>query len=166
MANLFSYSRIFLAILFTYLIYQSQAVPAFLVLSLAATTDYLDGYFARKLNQVSDFGTMLDPVADRILIISVCLALLIKFWQPSFKLAAIVLICREVLVSLGYFWLKNKGVVIRVSRLGKVSTAFVFISFVITFILPKQGIYLLLAAIGLYFISTLAYVFEARRKIV
>jgi len=165
MANLISYSRIFLAFLFVYLVMQAHTWPAIFVMSLAAVTDYLDGQVARRFNNVTSFGALLDPIADRIFVLSVCLALYIKFDQGLIKLVIVSLVGREILISQGFYWLKMKGIVLEVSRFGKISTAFVFISFVVTFVLPKLGIYLLLAASGLYWISALDYTLKAWRKL-
>ncbi|WP_204278075.1 CDP-alcohol phosphatidyltransferase family protein, partial [Escherichia coli] len=70
------------------------------VYALAAITDYLDGYVARTYAQSSALGRMLDPIADKLLI-SACLLMLaasggIRDWTLW---AAIVILCREILVS-------------------------------------------------------------------
>lgn len=166
MANLLSYSRILLAILFVYLVSSARLHVAFVVMSIAAITDYLDGYVARKTNSVTAFGAILDPIADRIFVLCLCVALVIKYWQePLFQLASALLAARELFVAIGFLWFKRKGIKIAVTRLGKVATAFVFIAFVVIFILPKLGIYLLLAAIAVYMVSALDYATKAWRQI-
>ena len=162
MANLLSYSRIFLAFFLVYLIIQAQSWPAVFVMLIAAVTDFLDGKVARKLGQTTSFGALLDQIADRIFVLSVCLALYIKFDEGLIRLAILLLLAREIIIALGFVWLKLKDIKLEVSRLGKISTAFVFTSFVITFVLPEQGIYLLLAASGLYWLSALNYAVQAR----
>lgn len=158
MANLLSYSRILLAFVLIYLVQTRSLSTALAVIVVAAVTDYLDGFVARKTETISAFGAILDPIADRIFILSLCAALLIRFWQlPLFKLASILLIARESLISLGFLWLKTKSKKMAVTRLGKAATAFVFISFVVVFVLPKVGIYFLVVAITLYWISALDY---------
>jgi cardiolipin synthase len=73
---------------------------ALAVFIAAAVTDYLDGYFARIWNQQSAFGRMLDPIADKLLVASCLLMLaadgIIHGWTLW---AAIVILCREILVS-------------------------------------------------------------------
>lgn len=165
MANLLSYSRILLAFLFVYLVSTTRISIALAVLVLAAITDYLDGFLARKTDTSTSFGAVLDPIADRIFILSLCTALLIKFWQqPLFKLVSVLLITREIFVGLGFLWFKTRGAKLAVTSLGKASTAFVFTSFVVIFVLPKAGIYLLLAATALYLVSSLNYAIDARRQ--
>src|SRR5260370_30083747 len=73
---------------------------ALVIFIAAGVTDILDGYFARSLGQQSSFGRMLDPIADKLLVAS-CLLMLaadetIKGWSLW---AAIVILCREILVS-------------------------------------------------------------------
>jgi CDP-diacylglycerol--glycerol-3-phosphate 3-phosphatidyltransferase len=70
------------------------------IFTLAAVTDFFDGYFARILSQNSSLGSMLDPIADKLLV-SACLMMLvsdgaIRSWSLG---AAIVILCREILVS-------------------------------------------------------------------
>src|SRR6201997_445343 len=89
----------------------------------AAITDFLDGYFARSLGQQSSFGRMLDPIADKLLVSS-CLLMLaadetIKGWSLW---AAIVILCREILVSGLREYLAELRVSVPVTRLAKWKT--------------------------------------------
>ncbi|HEX2652047.1 MAG TPA: CDP-diacylglycerol--glycerol-3-phosphate 3-phosphatidyltransferase [Xanthobacteraceae bacterium] len=90
----------------------------------AAITDFFDGYLARIWQQQSDFGRMLDPIADKLLVGS-CLLMLaatdtIRGWSLW---AAIVILCREILVSGLRQHLAELRVSIPVTRLGKWKTA-------------------------------------------
>jgi len=89
----------------------------------AGITDILDGYFARSLGQQSSFGRMLDPIADKLLVAS-CLLMLaadgtIKGW-PLW--AAIVILCREILVSGLREYLAELRVSVPVTQLAKWKT--------------------------------------------
>jgi len=89
----------------------------------AAITDFLDGYFARSLGQQSSFGRMLDPIADKLLVSS-CLLMLaadetIKGWSLW---AAIVILCREILVSGLREYLAELRVSVPVTTLAKWKT--------------------------------------------
>src|SRR6266404_3360902 len=89
----------------------------------AGVTDILDGYFARSLGQQSSFGRMLDPIADKLLVAS-CLLMLaadetIKGWSLW---AAIVILCREILVSGLREYLAELRVSVPVTRLAKWKT--------------------------------------------
>ena len=90
----------------------------------AGITDFLDGYFARMWGQQSTFGRMLDPIADKLLVAS-CLLMLavdgtIKGWTV---LAAIVILCREILVSGLREYLAELRVSVPVTQLAKWKTA-------------------------------------------
>ncbi len=67
---------------------------------LAGLTDFLDGYFARRWNVTSDFGRMIDPIADKLLVAGclIALAIVVKA-HPLFMIPAIAIIFRDILVS-------------------------------------------------------------------
>ena len=89
----------------------------------AAITDYLDGYYARIWNQQSAFGRMLDPIADKLLVASCLLMLaadgIIHGWSLW---AAIVILCREILVSGLREYLAALRVSVPVTKLAKWKT--------------------------------------------
>ena len=95
---------------------------------LASVTDYLDGYFARKMNLFSNFGRLLDPIADKLIVATVILLLvgsdIISGWHV---IAAIIILCREILVSgLREFLAKTtetKEDLLPVTYLSKIKTA-------------------------------------------
>ena len=94
------------------------------IFTIASVTDYLDGYLARKWQQTSDLGRMLDPIADK-LVVSVALLLLaadgsIAGWTLW---AAIIILCREILVSGLREYLAAVKVSVPVSQLAKWKTA-------------------------------------------
>ena len=97
---------------------------------LAAITDWLDGYLARRLNQTSAFGRFLDPVADKLMV-AAALVVLVQ-WQPSISMAfaAIVIISREITVSALREWMAELGArtSVAVSTVGKYKTAFQMIA--------------------------------------
>lgn len=95
---------------------------------LAAVTDFLDGYLARKLKVTSSFGRFLDPIADKLIVVAAILVLLdagmINGWHT---VAAIIIIGREIFVSGLREFLGGKKVV-HVSILAKIKTALQLIS--------------------------------------
>lgn len=106
---------------------------------LAAVTDWLDGYLARKLNQSSAFGRFLDPVADKLMV-AAALIVLVQ-WQPTIAMAfaAIVIISREITVSALREWMAELGArtTVAVSTVGKYKTAFQMIAITV-FLLNYQ----------------------------
>ncbi len=94
------------------------------IFATAAITDWVDGYLARKLNQVSAFGRFLDPVADKLMVATVFIVLV--HWHNSIwmTLAAVIIISREITVSALREWMAEvgSGKSVAVSMLGKLKT--------------------------------------------
>jgi CDP-diacylglycerol--glycerol-3-phosphate 3-phosphatidyltransferase len=94
------------------------------VFALAAGTDWLDGYLARKLGQSTPLGAFLDPVADKLMV-AVALALLIERYDAAwFTVPAVIIIGREIVISALREWMAELGkrTSVAVSYLGKVKT--------------------------------------------
>ena len=119
--NLLSMSRILAVPIFVILMLEKnplRALIAGIVFSLAAATDWLDGYLARRWGQVTNIGKLLDPVADKILIMSAMVILvevdIIRAW------IAIVFIGREFAVTGLRSIAASEGIVIPAETMGKV----------------------------------------------
>ena len=103
-----------------------------LIFIVGAITDKIDGYLARKNNQITNFGKFLDPIADKILVISAMLILIqmgnLPAWIP-------IIITREVVVS-GYrlIAVQEKGNVIAASKWGKIKTVTQMIAIILAFL--------------------------------
>ncbi len=95
-----------------------------IVYIIAAITDYFDGYIARKLNQISDFGTFLDPISDKIFVASLLL-LLAAFGKIGgiWLLLVMLIFAREFLISGLREFLGSKDVKVPVTNLAKYKTA-------------------------------------------
>ena len=103
-----------------------------IVFAIAGGTDWLDGYLARKLGQLTPFGAFLDPVADKLLV-AVALVLLVELHaSPILAIPAIVIVGREIVVSALREWMAEYSNMrsVAVSNLGKIKTAFQMISIV------------------------------------
>jgi cardiolipin synthase (CMP-forming) len=97
---------------------------AFAVFAAAGITDWLDGYLARIWEQQSTLGRMLDPIADKLLVGAVLMMLVYdRTIDGAAIFAAIIILCREILVSGLREFLAELNVKIRVSRLAKWKTA-------------------------------------------
>jgi len=95
------------------------------IFALAAFTDWLDGFLARKLNQTSRFGAFLDPVADKLMV-AVALILLVEVHHSIWlALPAVVIIGREIAISALREWMAEIGerTQVAVSYIGKIKTA-------------------------------------------
>jgi CDP-diacylglycerol--glycerol-3-phosphate 3-phosphatidyltransferase len=113
-----------LIVLLFYMPYPWADPAAGLLFAAAGITDSLDGYFARRLNQISRLGAFLDPVADK-LIVAVALVLLVsKDPRPLIVLTAAVIIGREITISALREWMAEMGErrKVAVSLIGKYKT--------------------------------------------
>lgn len=98
---------------------------AAMIFALASFTDWLDGYLARKLEQMSPFGAFLDPVADKLLIACTLLLLVGTKDINYITIPAIVIVGREIVISGLREWMAEVGsrASVTVSYIGKVKTA-------------------------------------------
>jgi len=98
-----------------------RLLRAFVVLVIFAATDWLDGYLARRLDQVTQLGKLLDPISDRLLVIVVGVAMILADLIPLW--AVLVLVIRDVIVLGGGIWLVSRGLQAPpVTRVGKAAT--------------------------------------------
>lgn len=94
---------------------------AYILVILAGLTDLLDGYLARKFNIVSDFGALMDPLADKIFVTGTMLVAIEFRLMPAF--IAVLVLCREFMVTGLRTLAAKKQVVISADRWGKLKTA-------------------------------------------
>ena len=99
-----------------------------LLFAFAAITDWLDGYLARSLNQMSSFGAFLDPVADKLMVAAALIVLVNLTYVGT--LVAFIIIGREIAISALREWMAQLGSSksIAVSMLGKIKTTFQMIA--------------------------------------
>ena len=91
---------------------------------LASISDFLDGFIARKWNQESDIGKILDPIADKLLVIISLIILIISFkGNPIIFFSSILIIFREILISGLREITKSSGLILNVTKLSKWKTA-------------------------------------------
>ena len=96
-----------------------------LLFIVAAITDYLDGYLARARNELSAFGRLLDPIADKLLVVSALVIIVAnKVVTPISYIPVVVILCREILVSGLREFLSEVRVGLPVTRLAKWKTGF------------------------------------------
>lgn len=128
--------------LFMVFMYLSQGVAnswqlwvSFAIFIVASLTDYVDGYIARKYNQVSDFGKFLDPLADKLLTI----AAMTMFceWGVVPAWALMIVLTREFAVTGLRLVAVGKGVVIAAGKSGKLKTASTMIGLCVMMAFPQ-----------------------------
>jgi CDP-diacylglycerol--glycerol-3-phosphate 3-phosphatidyltransferase len=101
---------------------ENKNLAATAVFILAAVTDWLDGYMARKLNQMSAFGAFLDPVADKLIVVGALVVLL--HLDRVDALVALIVIGREIAISALREWMAKMGQAksVAVAFIGKLKT--------------------------------------------
>ena len=109
---------------------------------LISSTDFLDGLLARKLNQISDLGAFLDPVADKLMVCTALILLTDYYHTWLITIPSIIIISREILVSALREWMSEIGkrANISVSLIGKSKTFMQMIS--ILFLLFQQPLFI------------------------
>lgn len=138
-----------------------------LVLFIAASlTDTLDGYLARKYNQVTNFGKFMDPLADKLLVCSALICLMDVGKLPSW--AVIVIISREFIISGFRLVASDNGIVIAASWWGKSKTISQMVM-IILMIADFGGVFgtletiLLYVAVILTVVSMIDYIWKNRQ---
>ncbi len=125
--NLLTILRIIVAPIIAILVWREtsngQLIIAFLLFCVAGLTDWLDGYAARKFKIESHLGRILDPIADKVLLACVLLALASHHTRDWLFIApALIIFLREFLISGFREYMSKEGIVINVSKLAKWKT--------------------------------------------
>src|SRR5699024_5369577 len=116
------------------------------VFIIAALTDFLDGYIARKYNLVTDLGKLLDPIADKVLVSTSLILLctvdvfgnIISFGYVFISVATSIILARELLISAVRQIAAAKGVVIQANYFGKIKTVLQDITIVAMIVLKSR----------------------------
>jgi len=172
--NMLSTLRLLLVPVFLWLLIVDQFFVAFLVLMFASFTDWLDGFIARKYNQITSLGKVLDPSADRLFILATLIGLTVNEIIPAWL--AVVIVARDILLLIGYPISASHGYgPLPVHFLGKAAT------FALLYALPlllladvwpsAEAVILPLAwgfaywGIGLYWVAGFVYLAQLRQLI-
>jgi cardiolipin synthase len=123
--NLLSLGRLVLTPVLVWLILTDKTWPAFVLFGAMGVSDYLDGYIARRTNTVTDLGTTLDPVSDRVLAIAGGIALIGSGALPAWL--GIPVLLRDAVLSVVFLALARRGFgKPKVRRVGKTATFALF----------------------------------------
>jgi cardiolipin synthase (CMP-forming) len=123
--NVLSLSRILLVPVFLFLLIEGQDAAALVVLIISSATDFLDGFLARRLHQISRLGQLLDPAADRLYIFAALIGLAVRELVPWWIM--VVVLARDIFMLLLGIILANYGFgPLPVHQLGKVATFCLF----------------------------------------
>ncbi len=163
-------SRIILIPVFIFVVYANPLFGAFIFI-IASLTDFLDGYLARRSGEITKFGIILDPIADKFLVISALIVLVDMARIPAW--IAIVIIVREFMVTGLRVVALSKDILIPAEIGGKIKT-FIQIVAIICLILMRTipnvdlydiGIVLIWIALLLSFFSGIQYTISFWKRI-
>ena len=140
-----------------YLPYAWAPMAAAGVFTLAAITDWFDGYLARKLDQASPFGAFLDPVADKLMVATALVLLVDTYSTFWITVPAGVIIGREIVISALREWMAELGkrANIAVSYVGKVKTALQMLAILVMLAAVPYSVASWVGIAGLYLASVL-----------
>ncbi len=167
-SNLLSMFRLVMAVplwyLFDYLGDPGMRVIIFSVVVIAALTDILDGYLARKFDQVTEFGKIIDPLADKVAMSAIIIKLFVIGVIPPYYF--VMIIARDILIFLGGIFVAQKiGKVLPSNVLGKLTVIVIglVILLIVLGISKDSLIYLSLYGLSiiLIFVSFIGYIIRA-----
>ena len=129
--NILTVARFFLIPFIIYFIVVDQYVMAFIFLTLSGITDILDGFIARKFNFITNFGKLIDPLADKATQLSVLLTLAFKDIIPVWIIIIVAL--KEATMIAGASFLYGKELVVSSRWFGKLATVLFYVAIVCSF---------------------------------
>lgn len=148
--NIISFGRLVSVPIFFWLLVTGQDSTALIVLIAATSSDFIDGFIARRFNQVTRLGALLDPISDRLFIAASVVALVIRDMIPWVLLA--VVLARDVLLLVAFVVTRRTlSDIPPVIFLGKVATFVLFVAFptiVVSTLVPQPGLAEVIAALG------------------
>lgn len=169
LSNLLSISRVILLIPFIYLIQLESMIAHYLFILVSAViiiTDALDGYAARKLNQITELGIVLDPIADKI---AMAIGMIVLIIYRDFPVSLVIfLIYRDLMIMLiGWLAMKKSNKVEMANFYGKLNTCVVAFTAFLCIILVQNIVFDIFVYIsyGTILISGLSYALVGQKKL-
>lgn len=144
----------------------SGDVLAAVVFALASLTDFVDGYLARARDSVTTFGKLMDPLADKLLVIAALVSLVSLNRLPAW--VAMVIIARELAVTVLRLGASGAGVVIAASMLGKLKTCLQIAAILALIAVHGRPLWVMLLVyltVAVTVVSGLDYFFGMRRRL-
>ena len=168
--NVLTMIRLILVPVFVVLFFRGYKMASLGVFAAASLTDMLDGYLARKLNQITDFGKLFDPLADKLMVIS---AMVCQGIAGVFPWAAIIIVaCKELFMVIGGLLMLKNDVVVYSNYVGKAAQVCFIVSLILSFFhdeLAQWGvqldIILLWITVGLALCAMIVYIVGSVRTI-
>lgn len=138
--NWLSFIRIALIPVFMILFIKGQILVAVIVMALAALTDLFDGKIARKFNQVSNLGKLLDPIADKLSQMAIVIVLIYTYWDNAIKYLFMFFIAKELIMIIGGVILLSIGLRPTAAEIwGKIATNVFYFGMIFVLAFGKNG---------------------------
>lgn len=138
--NWLSFIRIALIPVFVVLFLKGHILTAVIIMTVAALTDLFDGKIARKFNQVSNLGKILDPIADKLSQMAIVIVLIVTYWSSALKYLFMLFIAKELVMLLGGAILLALGMRPTAAEMwGKVATNVFYIGMIIILAIGENG---------------------------
>ena len=108
--------------------------------SLASLTDWVDGYLARRLGQSTRFGAFLDPVADKIIVVTALILIVGRYADPWLTVPALIIVGREIVITALREWMAevNRRGIIAVNWTAKIKTTFQMAAVIVLLATPPE----------------------------
>ena len=113
-------------------------ILAITVIAIASLTDILDGYIARKYNCITDFGKLMDPLADKFMQIAMLVALVIKDAIPSWIL--VIFVIKDLILVSGSVFLYKKDFVVYSCWYGRLATVLIYLAVIFSMTIKQFGL--------------------------
>lgn len=133
--NILTIIRFILIPFIVYAIFTQQFILAFAIFTISGITDVADGFIARKFNLISNFGKLMDPLADKLTQISTLASLALANIIPIWIL--IIVLIKEFIMIVGASFLYGKDVVVYSKWYGKLATVLFYVAIVLSLILRQ-----------------------------
>jgi len=131
--NLITWFRLLCTGIMIYFFTKDKLIAALIFFLIAGGSDLVDGYLARHYNMITDVGKLLDPLADKLLVISALICLCSKGNMPK-ALPIIIIIKELIMISGGLFLYNRKDTVVYSNKFGKLASASLFCAVVLCFL--------------------------------
>ncbi len=166
--NALTIARLVLIPIFVFLIVSSDgghSWPAAIVFALAAITDQVDGFLARRWHVESEFGKVADPLADRLMIDA---AVILLWWAGRLPWVALAIPARDIALVAGYKLVVDRGYELAVSFAGKAATWLLYASLCFVMVTEKGTkwpLWIFWAGFALAVVSLVGYLLKAKREV-
>lgn len=163
--NMITIFRMFLIPVFVWVYFSNpdeNLLLAVVIFVTAGVTDVLDGYIARKYNLVTKFGTVMDPLADKLMLLTAIISFSITRLIPIWIL--LVILIKEGTMIIGGYFIYREGIINPANKVGKLATFMFHVSIVSLLFSKTVGVYLLVISALIGLVAAYKYLVQTLEK--